>query len=272
MARIRTIKPEFPQSESVGRLSRDARLCFVMLWTIADDSGRLRGNSRMLASLLFPYDDDAGRLIGGWLRELEAENCIARYQVNGDTYIQICNWLTHQKIDKPSPSKLPPFDEASRILANPRECSSGDLDQDLDRERIKERDRVPAEPLSAAPTAKADPDPVVEVFDHWRKVHRHPQSKLDAKRRKVIRDALRLYSAADLCLAISGYLNSPFHMGQNDRATVYDDIALMLRSAKEIDAGLRFHAEPPRQDQSALTRKNVAAIADWVPPELRNAS
>ena len=59
MARIRTIKPEFPQSESMGRVSRDARLCFVMLWTIADDSGRLRGNSRMLASLLFPYDDDA---------------------------------------------------------------------------------------------------------------------------------------------------------------------------------------------------------------------
>jgi hypothetical protein len=57
MGRIRTIKPEFPQSESLARVSRDARLCFVALWTICDDAGRARGNGRMLASLLFPYDE-----------------------------------------------------------------------------------------------------------------------------------------------------------------------------------------------------------------------
>ena len=123
MARIRTIKPEFPQSESMGRVSRDARLCFIMLWTLADDSGRLRGNSRMLASLLFPYDEDAPRLIDGWLAELDAEGCIRRYTASGSTYIEIANWLSHQKIDKPSASKIPAFDESSRILANPRERS-----------------------------------------------------------------------------------------------------------------------------------------------------
>jgi hypothetical protein len=37
VGRIRSIKPEFPQSESVGRLSRDARLLFVQLWTICDE-------------------------------------------------------------------------------------------------------------------------------------------------------------------------------------------------------------------------------------------
>jgi len=119
MARIRTIKPEFPQSESMGRVSREARYCFIMLWTVADDSGRLRGNSRMLASLLFPYDDDVSGLIDGWLDELAAEGCIVKYQVDGNSYIQIANWLIHQKIDKPSQSKIPEFDESSRILANP---------------------------------------------------------------------------------------------------------------------------------------------------------
>jgi hypothetical protein len=126
MARIRTIKPEFPQSESMGNVSRDARLCFVMMWTLADDSGRLRGNSRMLASLLFPYDDDASDLIEVWLDELSAEGCIDRYLVGGSSYIQIANWLSHQKIDKPSASKIPPFDEASRIVAKPRELSCED--------------------------------------------------------------------------------------------------------------------------------------------------
>lgn len=124
MARIRTIKPDFPQSESMGRVSRDARLCFVEMWTIADDSGRLRGNSRMLASLLFPYDDDAPGLIDGWMSELEGEGCIIRYQVDGAHFVEISNWLKHQKIDKPSASKIPPFGEASRIVAKPREPSS----------------------------------------------------------------------------------------------------------------------------------------------------
>lgn len=121
MARIRTIKPEFPQSESMGNVRRDARLCFVLLWTLADDSGRLRGNSRMLASLLFPYDDDAPGLIDDWLAELDREGCIERYEVAGSTYIQVLNWLSHQKIDKPSASKIPGIEEGSRILANPRE-------------------------------------------------------------------------------------------------------------------------------------------------------
>jgi hypothetical protein len=131
MARIRTIKPEFPQSESMGRVSRDARLCFVLMWTIADDAGRLRGASRMLASLLYPYDDDAPSLMDKWLEELEAEGCIVRYDVGGSRYLQITKWLDHQKIDRPSKSKIPDAPEDSRILARVREPSLTEQDQDL---------------------------------------------------------------------------------------------------------------------------------------------
>lgn len=159
MARIRTIKPEFPQSESMGRVSRDARLCFVMLWTISDDAGRLRGNSRMLASLLFPYDDDAKKLIDKWLAELVAEGCVTRYEINGDAYIQINQWALHQKIDKPTPSKIePPTEKAredSRGLAElssdnkthgekTREESSGDLGREgKGREASRKRRATP---------------------------------------------------------------------------------------------------------------------------------
>ena len=153
MARIRTIKPEFPQSESMGRVSRDARLCFVLLWTLADDSGRLRGSSRMLASLLFPYDDDAPALIDGWLGELESESCIARYQADGSTYLQIAKWLIHQKIDKPSASKIPEFNDSSRILANPRERSSLDQGSRTKDLRTKDQGSGPGEaPQQAAPS------------------------------------------------------------------------------------------------------------------------
>lgn len=127
MARIRTIKPEFPQSESVGRLSRDARLLFIQLWTIVDDAGRARAASRMLASLLYPYDDDAQKKMEGWLLELEGGQMIRRYEVDGSKYLEICKWLEHQKIDRPSESRLPPYREPS---LNPRESSRG-LDADL---------------------------------------------------------------------------------------------------------------------------------------------
>lgn len=127
MARIRTIKPEFPQSESMGRVGRESRLCFIMLWTICDDAGRTRANSRMLASLLYPYDDDAPKKISGWLDELEREGCIRRYVVGADTYLECLNWLKHQKIDRPSTSRLPAFDECSRYVANNREASATDL-------------------------------------------------------------------------------------------------------------------------------------------------
>jgi hypothetical protein len=234
MARIRSIKPEFPHSESMGRVSRDARLTFIELWTLADDAGRLRGKSRMLASLLFPYDDDARELIDTWLGELEREDCIHRYQVDGDTYIQISNWGEHQKIDRPSKSKIP--EPPSRALASPRE-DSRDFDEHSTptREASCEDLRKGRDLYMSAP-----PPDVSRVFDHWKQVHGHPQSNLDEKRSKVIRLALASYSPDQLCQSISGYKLSPHHMGKNERNTVYDDIELFLRDAKHIDAGIKF--------------------------------
>jgi hypothetical protein len=122
MPRIRTIKPEFQISASMGRVSREARLTFILLWPQCDDSGRVRGNSRMLASVLFPYDDDAVRLIDGWLGELEKDGCIIRYEIEGTEFIAVSVW-SHQKIDHPSPSRLPapPDKKAKKTRIKPRE-------------------------------------------------------------------------------------------------------------------------------------------------------
>lgn len=266
MARIRSIKPEFPQSESMGRVSREARLLFVLLWTVCDDDGRTRAASRMLASLLYPYDDDAPKKIDGWMAELEREHCIERYQVDGSTYLQVSKWRNHQRIDHPTASKLPAPQEGSRILAS----DSGSLAPDLDRIG---RERIGREGKGTPLSVEAPDREVVErVFDHWRTVHQHPTAKLDEKRRRLIRAALKGYAEADLCEAIAGYRNSPHHMGQNDRGTRYDSIELFLRDAKHIDAGLAFARNPPRTDLSTLTRANVDRTADWMPPEMRNAS
>ena len=122
----------------------------------------------MLASLLFPYDDDAPALIDGWLLELEHEGCIDRYVADGSAYVEIAKWLSHQKIDKPTPSKIPAFDSSSRILANPRE--SYPLDQGPEDQRIKDQGPEEEAPRKrSAPTQPiAKPDDVdQQTWTDW---------------------------------------------------------------------------------------------------------
>jgi len=155
MARIRTIKPEFPQAESMGVVSREARLLYVLLWTVVDDAGRTRGNSRLLASLLYPYDDDAPGLIDGWLDELEAERCIVRYSDDGESYLAVLKWTKHQRIDRPTESRLPAPPTVSRNGASPREDSRA-LNADLG-PRTKDQ----------GPGTNEQPTPQSDDCDRW---------------------------------------------------------------------------------------------------------
>ena len=58
MARIRTVKPEFWESETIASLSRDARLLLICCFNLADDEGLLRWSPSYLKSAAFIYDDD----------------------------------------------------------------------------------------------------------------------------------------------------------------------------------------------------------------------
>lgn len=122
MPRIRTIQPNFARSTTITRLSRDARLLFIQLWTVVDDCGRARAAPAELAAQLYAADDDAPSLLPDWLDELEGEGCVERYTVDEVAYLRVMNWRKHQTIDRPTPSKLP---RAPREpLASPREESA----------------------------------------------------------------------------------------------------------------------------------------------------
>ena len=107
MPRHRTIRPNFSQSAAVGRLSREARLLFIQMWTLVDDSGRLRWDAQALLEQLYPSDDDAPLLLANWLGELEREGFVELYNVDGVDYLRIPQWRRLQTIQHPSPSKLP---------------------------------------------------------------------------------------------------------------------------------------------------------------------
>jgi hypothetical protein len=108
MARIRTIQPTFAHSPSMKRISRDARLLFVLLWTVVDDEGRCHAAPDDLAKVLLPEDFDAPRYMHGWLDELENEGCIERYGADDIDYLRVRHWHKHQRVYHPTRSYLPP--------------------------------------------------------------------------------------------------------------------------------------------------------------------
>lgn len=105
--RIRTLKPETWHDERVGKLSRDARLLFVGMITMADDEGRLLAEPSALLGHIFPFDRDAPRKIERWLSEITAAGVGQVYEIDGARYVEFRNWKRHQKINRPSPSSLP---------------------------------------------------------------------------------------------------------------------------------------------------------------------
>ncbi|GAA3699002.1 hypothetical protein GCM10022377_10010 [Zhihengliuella alba] len=108
MARIRTIKPEFFQSEDVAALSYRARLTWIGLWVYADDAGRHKDSPRLIKGSIWPLEDNVlSEDVDQDLEELERAGRIVRYEVDGKRFLEVTNWESHQRIAKPTPSKLP---------------------------------------------------------------------------------------------------------------------------------------------------------------------
>lgn len=109
MARIRTIKPEFPDDERLGQVSRDARLLFILTWTRADDHGRIRAAPAFLKGQLYPYDlDVTPMMVAAWLKELEDIGVMRNYSVRDERYAVVTNWEKHQRIDNAGKPSCPP--------------------------------------------------------------------------------------------------------------------------------------------------------------------
>jgi hypothetical protein len=93
MARARNIKPGFFANEDLAECSPWARLCFAGLWTLADREGRLEDRPKRIKGELFRFDTvDVEPL----LQELARFKFIVRYEVDGDRFIAIPEFKTHQ--------------------------------------------------------------------------------------------------------------------------------------------------------------------------------
>jgi hypothetical protein len=97
------------------------------------------------------------------------------------------------------------------------------------------------------------------VFDYWRVRMVHNRARLDEKRRRKIRGRLNDgYSVQDLRDAIDGCALSRFHMGDNDRKTVYNEIGLICRDAEHVDKFMKLKQEA---DAQRAKRAHLKAVS-----------
>lgn len=101
MARARNIKPGFFKDEDLAdSCSRDARLLFAGLWTIADCQGLLEFKPRWIKSEIFPYDDDIGVAeIEDMVWQLSSGGFVKVYESEDQKYIWVVHFLRHQHVN-----------------------------------------------------------------------------------------------------------------------------------------------------------------------------
>lgn len=126
MARIRTIKPEFFTSLTVADLPLTARLTFIGLWTHVDDAGRCVDDPRLIKAAVWPLDDCTASDVESDLKALTESSLITRYTLKRKRYIAVTGWTEHQRINRPTDSKLPAPEDADPTPPEPVTRNNGD--------------------------------------------------------------------------------------------------------------------------------------------------
>lgn len=152
MARNRVIKPDFWEDEKLAKVSHDARLVFIGLWTHSDDFGVVKGHPALLRGRIFPYDEIKKGDFEKWLKELEDIEVIKAFYHNEEKFYFIIHFKDHQKVDKPSKTSYPeppgdilnspatlPHDSSETLASDSRDSS--DQEEVEVEEKLREEKR-----------------------------------------------------------------------------------------------------------------------------------
>lgn len=126
MPRIRTLKPEHRQHRKTGALDHITYRLWIGMMLDADDEGRLVCDAEQLRVTIFGYHVKVtGVLIESSLSILTEVGLLRLYVVGGIRYAWFPSWHDHQVINRPTPSKLPPYDDSVSIHGSVTDDSRG---------------------------------------------------------------------------------------------------------------------------------------------------
>lgn len=207
MARKRMIDPSIWQSEDFGKLSTLAKIVFIGLFSLADDEGRGRCNPVYLKSTLFPYEESIRSAdIDKTLSEISSNMSVVLYSCNGSSYYSLLSWDTFQKIDRPSQSKIPEYNESTMNLLFDEYSTSNRRTVAPNKKKIEDNKNIKEE----------NRNKIVEIYNTYC-VNLPQVKKLTEKRNKAIDNFLKEFSTEqfeEIC-KIANVSN--FLIGNNDR-------------------------------------------------------
>ncbi|WP_441247354.1 hypothetical protein [Kitasatospora sp. McL0602] len=167
MSRIRPVKPETWTSDTLNAVSIPAMVTFLAMTNHADDHGRHKDNAAIACGLIWPMRGEITPVhVEDHLQQLEAEGGICRYTgCDGKRYFHYPNWFKHQKIDKPSLSRLPacPHHAPERCGTCKGPCTR--------------REELSATPSGAIPEASPNPRGVLDLPSQPSPAHSAPTTE-----------------------------------------------------------------------------------------------
>ena len=257
--RIRTVKPEFWQSEDLADISDKAKLLAIGLLNMADDEGYLKCHPSLIRSQLFPFNDNSLN-VQGMLTELSNSNYITLLKGSDNKdYLLVNNFTKHQKVNRPTPSKIKDSIEFTEVsVSNHLQLTGG--------KEGKGKEGKGSGNGKELMSTKADD--VNSIFEHWKLVmNKNNSSILNKKRISVIKERLREgYTADQICSAINGCANTPHNMGRNENSKLYNDIELICRSGVNVERFIQNNENVAPQLMSDATRQTLEAGNRTPPP------
>ncbi len=270
------------------------RTAFIALLTECDKEGRFKWKPRSLKVACLPFDDvDMERVLHtlntrGFIKKYSHQK-----DGRTEFFGYIPSFKKHQHINnKEKESFLPAPDAPDSAILEPLTCRShedhatvtrsiGKGKEGKGKEQGKEQvlkdscrvDTRPDEdeqagevilsgeslPEKTDPKARASSQQkqaraIDDIFQYWQTIMDHSNARLDEKRRKLIRNALKIgYAVNDLKTAILGCSYTPHNMGDNDRGQRYDGLHVIFKNADQID---RFIHNAMNQESMDANREN----------------
>lgn len=232
MARIRSIKPKFWDDIKIGRLSRDARLLYIGLWSFSDDIGVVIGDSIWLKSKVFPYDQIQVQQFEKWIKELVINGFICLLSYNEERFIYLPNFTRHQVINRPNtedlniPKEL--IDKAQKdihsFLTEQSLNNHGTImEQSVliigEGKGIRDIPPIipPGDDEESSGNEAIDYNALMDTFNKMFDGKLPKVSSMTDKRKKSIKARVAEYDKQTIMDVFNNILQSPFLLGRNDR-------------------------------------------------------
>lgn len=119
MPRKRMLWPGYFESEQLAVLSLSVCRTFEGFWVFADDRGRMKYEPDQLWADVWikrrRIDEVTIDDVADHLQALVENGQLCHYEVGGSHFLHAISWDEHQKINHPTPSKLPPCEHHQNL-------------------------------------------------------------------------------------------------------------------------------------------------------------